>query len=404
MDLCSDLVMEPLRAGICIMLTLFSSKIRQIAAFATLILFITGCQGAKPPEAVFGIDNENIPAEAVAGAKSHDIFIATTRQSEVNTAVMFSSGRATDLSLAKVTVSIPPNHVPGKIERPRRLPPDPRKEFVLLDPVRFGDDQAFIRSIDAEVEKRAPGERELLLFIHGYNTTLAAAVMRIAQFVEDSNFTGIPVLFSWASRGKAIDYVYDMNSALQARNALIDASDILRRTKAASYAILAHSMGNLLTVEAIRQAQLEGKYDRSGKLKTIILASPDIDLDLFRNQIATLPRDKSKLFVLISEDDKALALSRRIAGGVDRVGDAQASELASLGITVIDLTGIEDEESLNHSKFADSPEVVQLIGRRLNAGDQLHTGSDDGLAGTLGQISQSLTVVNPDQNIFSLGN
>jgi esterase/lipase superfamily enzyme len=32
---------------------------------------------------------------------------------------------------------------------------------------------------------------------------------------------------------------------------------------------------------------------------------------------------------------------------------------------VVDLSEIDDNTSLHHAKFADTPEVVQLIGRRL---------------------------------------
>ncbi len=132
-------------------------------------------------------------------------------------------------------------------------------------------------------------------------------------------------------------------------------------------------MGNLLTVEAMRQAQLKGLYNKHGRVRTVVLASPDIDKDVFAKQISVFPKEQRNFFVLISEDDKALAFSKRIAGGIDRVGDASAEELADLGVTVIDLSKVDDENNLNHSKFADSPEVVKLIGTRLNAGDRLGT-------------------------------
>jgi esterase/lipase superfamily enzyme len=337
---------------------------------ACVLLAVAGC--AKDPEAIIGI-NGLVPAHEVAGTKRHEIYIATSRAPDSDPALLFSSDRATGLALAKVTVSIPPSHVPGRIERPKKLPPDPNKDFVVVDPQIFDSGEAFTASINALLETRAADQRDVLVFVHGYNTTTAAAVMRISQFVEDSGFTGVPVLFTWASRGKTIDYVYDMNSALQARGALLKTADLLSRTNANSFALLAHSMGNLLTVEAIREAKLQGVYNKNGKLKTVILASPDIDLDLFRQQVAAWPEDQRNFFVLISSDDKALAFSRKIAGGINRVGDATPDQLASTGVTVIDLSRIEDENSLNHSKFADSPQVVQLIGKRLNAGDQLTT-------------------------------
>ena len=123
----------------------------------------------------------------------------------------------------------------------------------------------------------------------------------------------MPVLFSWASAGKLLDYVYDQNSTLAARNDLIEAGDILVASEARSIDIVAHSMGNFLTVEAMRQAKLQNKFDRSGKLKNVILASADIDLDVFTDQMSVFPRSERRFYVLISEDDKALATSRLLA-------------------------------------------------------------------------------------------
>jgi esterase/lipase superfamily enzyme len=53
---------------------------------------------------------------------------------------------------------------------------------------------------------------------------------------------------------------------------------------------------------------------------------------------------------------------------VPRVGVADTEELEALGVTVIDLSEIEDSASGSHSKYAGSPEVVQLIGAGLNSG------------------------------------
>ena len=48
-----------------------------------------------------------------------------------------------------------------------------------------------------------------------------------------------------------------------------------------------------------------------------------------------------------------------------RVGNDDVEVLAGLGVTVLDLSEI-DVNGSNHAKFADSPEIVQLIGKRLS--------------------------------------
>ena len=373
-------------------LTYFAERMPFGVVFAALIfgtLLVSGCAGS--PDAIIGIDNPRIRAETVTGARKHDIFIATTRALDANPAIMYSGERSDEIGLARISVSVPPNHVPGKIERPNSLPPDPRTEFTVLDPVTYTDERAFLEGLRSELATRRKGERNVLLFVHGFNTTLPAAALRVAQFVEDTGYSGVPVLFSWASRGKVFDYVYDLNSALHARDDLIKTARLLAQTEAEGFDIVAHSMGNFLTVEAMRQAKLEGRFNTSGRLRNIILASPDIDIDVFKKQIAPFPKKNRRFYVLISEDDKALSLSRRIAGGINRVGDASADELAELGATVIDLSQVNDKSSLNHAKFADSPEVVQLIGNGILAGNTLQTSERRG--GLVGGLAAGLTAI-----------
>jgi esterase/lipase superfamily enzyme len=348
-------------------------------------LFAAGCTSV--PDAIIGIENPKTPAQSVSGVRTHEIFVMTTRAPDSDPALFYSGNRSRDLGLAKVTVTIPPVHEVGKIERPASLPPDPKKVFTISDPRKYASDTAFMDGVRDAVKSRNPDEQTVLLFVHGYNTTFTAAVLRLAQFIEDSGYTGVPVLFSWASRGKTIDYVYDLNSALQARDTLIESATMLGGSGARSFDIVAHSMGNFLTVEAIRQAKIEGRFKtHGGRIQNIILASPDIDADVFQEQLDVFEETDRRFYVLISADDKALALSRRIAGGVNRVGDENADKLAALGVTVIDLTEVDDPNNLNHSKFADSPEVVKLIGKRLQAGDTLETGQP-GSNGVTGMAS-----------------
>ncbi|MEP3342536.1 MAG: alpha/beta hydrolase [Hyphomicrobiales bacterium] len=340
----------------------------RIFVFSLVFLALTCC--SSPPDAVIGVDNPATPAASTKGAVKHTIYIATTRAKSDDPQVLFTGEREPlSLNFAKVDVYVPPNHKVGYVERPSSVPPDPRNDFVILEPEIFADKTPFKASLNRDLKTRPRDQREVLLFVHGYNTDLVDAVLRVAQFKHDSGFTGIPVLFTWASRGKTLDYVYDLNSALHARDDLLTTADVVASTKLSGLNIVAHSMGNLLTVEAMRQDQLLGSFNSSGKIRTIVLASADIDADVFVKQLQPFPKTARKFYVLISENDKALAFSRRIAGGIDRVGDESGDKLAELGVKVIDLSKVDDTSSLIHSKFADSPEIVQLIGRRMNEGD-----------------------------------
>ena len=69
-------------------------------------------------------------------------------------------------------------------------------------------------------------------------------------------------------------------------------------------------------------------------------------------------------------------------GAIDPEQPPYKSELAESQISVIDLTMIKAGDSLNHGKFAESPEIVRLIGARISDGQTL-TDSKIGLGDTI---------------------
>ena len=110
-----------------------------------------------------------------------------------------------------------------------------------------------------------------------------------------------------------------------------------------------------------------------------MLASPDIDVDVFRRQIAQIdvkPR-YAQFTLFVSRDDKALGISSFLArdstrlGALDPTTEPYSSMLEKAQVNVIDLTGVASNDSANHSKFATS-EVVAAIGDRLAQGQALN--------------------------------
>lgn len=59
-------------------------------------------------------------------------------------------------------------------------------------------------------------ERRAFIFVHGFNNSFEDAARRTAQIAFDVKFDGVPLFYSWPSKGKALDYVYDTNNADQA--------------------------------------------------------------------------------------------------------------------------------------------------------------------------------------------
>ena len=214
-----------------------------------------------------------------------------------------------------------------------------------------------------------PNRRNLLVFVHGFNTSFDGSVIHLAQFVHDVEYPGVVVLFTWPSRGNAFNYVFDLNSALYSRDALMETFRLLSQTRAKHGDIMAHSMGNMLTVETLRQMELiEPSTTRNvdRRVRSIVFAAPDIDVDLFVQQIGVLPTHQYDFYMLIARDDQALSLSEFIAGGVQRAGAAELDRLRDLGIEIVDLTNVNDG-SKAHSRFSRSSVIIQAVRDGTNA-------------------------------------
>jgi esterase/lipase superfamily enzyme len=327
---------------------------------------------------------------AAPGTSKVDLLVATTRAADDNPAVLFSGERGTGLAVNAVDVSIPPeaNRKVGQVQWPSRLPADPLRDFVTVsvDPLE-GE-----RAGETWLKTHMPKSRRVLVFVHGFNNRYEDAVYRFAQIVHDSHADVAPVVFTWPSRGSIFDYNYDKESTNYSRDAL---EELLTRTAAnpavSDVTIMAHSMGTWLTVEALRQMAIRNGHVAS-KINNVILASPDLDVDVFGRQFASLGKERPHFTIFVSQDDRALALSRRISGNVDRLGqidpsvEPYRSKLEAAGITVLDLTKLKGGDRLNHGKFAESPEVVKLIGDRLIAGQAI-TDSNVGLGEAVGAVA-----------------
>lgn len=376
----------------------------RVFVFVSMLLFVVSC--AAGPSNLVGLAALEPSRVISEGAKIQNLFIATSRLRSEDASEFFSGERAKALNLANVNVTIPPVHEVGKLEQPKfGEREDVAKHFTIAQPLVFDHGADFAAKLNDELAKKSPGDREVLVFVHGYNTNFTSAVLRMSQFVQDTEFKGVPLLFTWASRGRAVDYVYDVNSALQARFYLVELAKMLTKTNAESFSIVAHSMGNLVTLESMSLLVKQGIRPRRAKLNRIILAAPDVDIDLFDEYLKDIAPVRDRIVVLVSKDDRALKLSRRIAGGIDRVGATDPEIIAARGLEVIDLTQIDDRDNINHTKFAQSPNIVKLIGRGIADGNTLSTAATTGVEDGFGSVFRGVAQVTSGVGtVLTLGN
>jgi esterase/lipase superfamily enzyme len=358
--------------------------IARLAMILALISTLGGCASLRGVLVPVG--------GTVAGASQVDMLVATTRK-RADPAEMFSGARGPTPAFANITVSIPPPSARqiGEVQWPRQVPGNPATDFVTLKADVIDRNQAlawFRRSL------RTAPKRQVLVFIHGFNNRFDDAVFRFAQIVHDSNAPVVPILFTWPSRGSVLAYGYDRESTAYSRNALESLLKAISGDPAVGeIAILAHSMGNSLALETLRQMAIrDGRV--TPKIRNVLLAAPDVDVDLAREAIIDMgPRANRPAFTLfVSQDDRALAVSRRVWGSEARLGaidpdqEPYRTQLERANFRVLDLTKLKAGDALNHGKFAESPEVVQLIGKRLAEG-QTVTDSRIGLGDRIVQVT-----------------
>ena len=295
------------------------------------------------------------------------MFVASTRRDDTRVGDAVTDG---GVRHSLVLASVPPAHRPGAIELPTFGKPDLQRHFALTGGRNLTSER-FASEIANHLSGRVGVNRDVLVFVHGFNTSLDEARFRLAQIVADARFGGVPVLYTWPSQSSVFSYVAAKERATSSRDGL----EALLRDLAATPGVgrvhvLAHSMGSWLTMEALRENAIGGHPDLDGKLGEVMLAAPDIDISVFANQMARL-QGRARVSVLVARDDRALNLSSRLAGDRPRVGaldpskPGDAAQLAQLGVRVYDVSAFAGG-LVGHNAFADAPEVIRGIGAQLN--------------------------------------
>ena len=345
----------------------FESKALGIALGLSLVL--TAC-ASRPKDVLTPV------ADTVPSTSRVAMLVTTTRARSDNPGEMFTGERALTPSFAEVTVSIPPPSVRkvGEVAWPKKLPPNPATDFAVLKAEEVTKEQAQ-RVASASVRKSP--DHSVLVFIHGFNNRFEDSVYRFAQIAHDTGTDSAPILVTWPSRGSTLAYGYDRESTNYTRDALETLFQYLARDpEIKEVSVLAHSMGNWLALESLRQMAIRngrssGKVQErhAGCARCRCRCVPHRRLPTWANST------RSSLFSF--RRTTAHWLFRAGFGAMSPDSDRSTrsrppykEELEANNITVIDLTKVKSGDKLNHGKFAESPQIVQLIGSRISQGQR----------------------------------
>jgi esterase/lipase superfamily enzyme len=268
------------------------------------------------------------------------LLVVTTRK-PVNGArgrPWFGIERASKMTIARATLTPPDNG---------------RFSLVALGPVDWDLEGIEPVAQIGDLIDPAAGGHDVLIYVHGYNTTFETAALDAARLSDGIKFVGETMVFSWPSRARLLDYGYDRESAMWSRDALQQVLNGLIASPVVGHVhVVAHSIGTMLAMEALRQLYAQLGVEAANRIGAVVFASPDIDMDGFSSSVQRIGP--------LATNDRALAVSQWMAGGITRVGAAETAQLQRMGIRVIDASR-QGWGIINHDLFLSDAQLRKVI-------------------------------------------
>ena len=249
------------------------------------------------------------------------------------------------------------------------------------------------------VEMKRSKRKELTVFVHGYNTSLVENTELLGEMYHYAGRQGAVVNYEWPSAGKLLGYFKDKGNAEHSTRMFRSfVSRVGQMTGAESVRIIAHSAGNPIVVNALKELRLINK-DLSPeqllekyKITQVVLAAPDMDSMRFMNAVFDRFFEMAtNVTVYVYPKDKALAISGKLFG-TNRVGSAlgkltdweKAALKQATNLQMVDVTVPQSQYGslLGHGYFHRDPWVssdILLGGNTPNAVERGLVKSVDGL-------------------------
>lgn len=287
------------------------------------------------------------------------IFIATTRRAVAadRPGFRFGTHDANALSWGAAQVNVPSYRMraegavalPGSEENPDAA------RLMFMNSLIPADSLRFLQRIRDDLART--NSRDILVFVHGYNSSFEEAAVRLAQLVADMGFDGTAILFSWPSAGALSGYIRDQQTARNAGWHLLHLlRDQLPQTQPSRIHVIAHSMGSEVLSKALSLVQ---RGDSLPMLAQVVFAAPDIDARIFAREILPVLRQRAAGVTLYaSTEDEALRASR-VLNGVLRLGLSGDSLTVLDGMTTVDASRVRGD-ALGHTLFGNAALLSDL--------------------------------------------
>ncbi len=332
------------------------------------------------------------------GISTWQFHFATNRRPEAGSAGRIKYGNeslaAPQFGRARVTlprrrrgVDIPLTSLGSQPQGDHSQAPEPVPATEVIESVTPATWEQFLAGVSDQIQRSR--QQDLLLFVHGFNVSFDASLVRTAQIALDMPFNGAVVAYSWPSQGGIQNYSNDepVNAA-----AVAPFQEFLNRLRdgvpsGTRIHIVVHSMGNRIVLRAIASltnpALLRRATPKPPPIGHLALMAPDVGLADFQMLMPLVIPQCERVSLYTSRFDLALVASRRLHSE-QRAGDGQPPLILS-GLETIDCSAIDGTSCLGHSYYSSSVDVLadlfQLIKWNRPAGQRSHLSARTGWQG-----------------------
>jgi esterase/lipase superfamily enzyme len=323
---------------------------RFIVHFLLVLTLVTACSDKS---------RVLVAPEAAQIGTEHKAFVASLRAP--TDSGWFGGDRAESLAYLDLDVAVPPAHNGGKIRLSYKRT-DPQRFFTVTQRTDHGSGSEFVSALRDRLRDQPKGQRDVMLYVHGYNNSFADGVFRTVQLMHDFDLPGVGVHYSWPSAAHPLGYAYDRDSVLFARDGLEKLLRLAGQANPDRIILVGHSLGAMMVMETLRQIEIGSPNWAARHLGGVVLVSPDLDIEVFKQQAQRFARLPDPFLIFVSQKDRALQLSSQINGNKTRLGLLEdPTKISDLPVTVVDLSEFARNSDDRHFTLGTSPLLIQLL-------------------------------------------
>lgn len=230
--------------------------------------------------------------------------------------------------------------------------PDPEGK-VKIASLASTEEAPFFNELNSLIELSP--QKDVLLFVHGFNVSFPSAITRTAQIANDLPFNGAVVCYSWPSQGGVENYLLDGQVANESADPMARFLEYLVNSvpEGTKINIVVHSMGNRVVMRAMNR--LPNYFADTKPFNNVIFAAPDVGASEFKELAPMIIAQSNRVTLYSGTGDVALVASKAL-NQERRAGDSREPIIME-GLETVDVSAV-DTSFMSHSYYGSNRAVL----------------------------------------------